>query len=88
VGPRAGMDAVGRRNLCPCREPIPERTARILVPILTELSRVLMLKWICNHSLHHCFVMAPLAVEPKRRCSVLYWFVDRPAGGTMKVPAP
>jgi len=43
VGPRAGLDALVKRNnpIIPRRELTPGRTACSLVPILTELSRLL-----------------------------------------------
>jgi len=41
VGIRAGLDAVAKRIYhCPCRETNPDRLARSLVTILTELSRL------------------------------------------------
>jgi len=40
VGPRAGLDAVEKREIpSPCRELNPDRPARSLVSILTELPR-------------------------------------------------
>jgi hypothetical protein len=41
VGPRAGLDAVAKRKIpCPCRESSPDRSARNLVGIRTELIHI------------------------------------------------
>jgi hypothetical protein len=41
VGPRAGLNEVTKRILCPCRESKSGRAARSLVPVVTELPRIL-----------------------------------------------